>query len=137
MPADGYCALYCAIRSVVLANTLAALFSAALALSVALGRLPLAALIFYIAISLFTYVLYYLDKSAARRGRWRIQERTLHLCALLGGWPGALLARQHLRHKTRKQPFRCIFWVTVLANLGLLIWLHTAEGTALLHRLPI
>ncbi|HBH72150.1 MAG TPA: hypothetical protein DDY43_01605 [Synechococcales bacterium UBA10510] len=44
----------------------------------------------------------------------------LHLLALLGGWPGGLIARHKLRHKTIKQPFRFIFWCTVVLNcLGL------------------
>jgi uncharacterized membrane protein YsdA (DUF1294 family) len=36
-----------------------------------------------------TYFIYGFDKSAAQNQRWRVAERTLHLLALLGGWPGA------------------------------------------------
>lgn len=73
--------------------------------------------------------LYGWDKSRARTGGPRIPENTLHLWSLLGGWPGALLAQQGFRHKTRKQPFRRLFWVTVGLNLlalGLLAWLGQA-----------
>ena len=103
--------------------------------SVLLGRLPPAVLILYVGMSLVTYLIYYLDKSAARSGRWRTKESSLHLLALLGGWPGAMVAQQRLRHKSRKQPFRFIFWLTVIANLGALIWLYTAEGAELLKNL--
>ncbi|MBB5211217.1 DUF1294 domain-containing protein [Microbulbifer hydrolyticus] len=103
--------------------------------STLLGNLPPIMLMAYIGMSLLAYLFYYLDKSAARRGRWRTKESTLHLLALLGGWPGAWAAQQRLRHKSRKQPFRFIFWLTVLANLGALAWLHTAEGTTYLHTL--
>ncbi|MEM7587812.1 MAG: DUF1294 domain-containing protein [Acidobacteriota bacterium] len=65
-------------------------------------------------------VLYAVDKSAARRGGRRTPERVLHACSLLGGWPGALLAQSAFRHKTRKQPFRSIFWLTVCLNVALL-----------------
>ncbi len=75
--------------------------------------------------SVATYAVYALDKSAARRKRRRVPERTLHLLALLGGWPGALLAQQRLRHKSGKPAFLRVFWLTVLLNgvlLMLLLW---------------
>jgi len=67
-------------------------------------------------------LLYGVDKSAAQQGRWRTAESTLHAIALVGGWPGALVARQVFRHKTTKQPFRTIFWFTVIANCLALGW---------------
>ena len=110
-------------------------FFGGLAFSAVLGILPPVVVILYAAVSLLTYVFYYLDKSAARNGGWRTKESTLHLLAVLGGWPGALLGQQRLRHKTRKQPFRFIFWLTVLANIGFLVWLHTPEGAGYLRSL--
>lgn len=61
-------------------------------------------------------------------GSWRVPENTLHLLALLGGWPGALYAQQTLRHKTQKTSFRIVFWMTVLANSGGLFYLHSGDG---------
>ncbi|WP_417910014.1 DUF1294 domain-containing protein [Candidatus Electronema sp. PJ] len=77
----------------------------------------------YLLISLLTFVIYAKDKSAAAKGSWRIPENTLHFLALIGGWPGALLAQQVLRHKSKKQPFRFVFYLTVLLNCGLLVCL--------------
>jgi uncharacterized membrane protein YsdA (DUF1294 family) len=77
----------------------------------------------YLLISLLTFVIYAKDKSAAEKGSWRIPESTLHFLALIGGWPGALLAQQVLRHKSKKQPFRFVFYLTVLLNCGLLVCL--------------
>lgn len=74
----------------------------------------------YTALSLLAFILYAIDKNAAREKRRRIAERTLHAVGLAGGWPGALLARRLLRHKTRKQPFRTVFWLTAAGNLALL-----------------
>ncbi|WP_226664592.1 DUF1294 domain-containing protein [Microbulbifer aggregans] len=114
---------------------IALVFLAFVALSVVAGKLPPAILLTYVVFSLLTYLLYYLDKSAARQGRWRTKESSLHLLALAGGWPGALVAQKTLRHKSRKQPFRFIFWLTVLANIGALVWFHSADGAAFLHEM--
>jgi hypothetical protein len=55
-------------------------------------------------------------------------ESTLHVLALVGGWPGALIAQNRLRHKSKKQPFRAVFWATVVMNCAAFIWLFTQEG---------
>jgi uncharacterized membrane protein YsdA (DUF1294 family) len=85
--------------------------------------------------SLLTFIMYAWDKSAAKSGEWRTQESTLHLMSLAGGWPGALIAQQKLRHKTKKQSFRLVFWVTVLLNCGAFVWLFTPNGAATLQSL--
>lgn len=74
----------------------------------------------YLTLSLLTFIAYAIDKSAAKRGKWRTKESTLHLLALMGGWPGALFAQNLLRHKSVKASFRNIFWLTVVANLAVL-----------------
>ena len=76
----------------------------------------------YAVMSAVTFVTYGVDKSAARRGTWRVPESTLHLLALACGWPGALLGQRFFRHKTRKQPFRTIFWSNVIINCAALAW---------------
>ena len=80
------------------------------------GRLPAGVPLGYVALSLLTAGAYAVDKAAAQQGGWRTRESTLHLLAVLGGWPGALLARQVWRHKTTKQPFVTVLWVTVVLN---------------------
>ncbi|WP_439509675.1 DUF1294 domain-containing protein [Marinimicrobium koreense] len=93
-----------------------------------LGFTPLAASILLAALSLASYALYAKDKTAAQTNRWRISERTLHTAALLGGWPGALIAQKRLRHKTKKASFRVVFWLTVAINSTGIAWLHTPKG---------
>lgn len=104
-------------------------------LAAAGGLLPPAVPVFYIGLSLFAYLVYALDKSAARAGAWRTAENRLHILALLGGWPGALIAQQVLRHKSRKASFRFTFWVTVVVNCAALAWLFTPGGAAFLQGL--
>lgn len=96
------------------------------------GFTPIALSLLLIVFSLVAYGLYAKDKAAAQKNEWRVSERTLHVAALLGGWPGALLAQSRLRHKTRKTRFRVVFWLTVLINFGFLAWLHTPQGNAYL-----
>lgn len=79
-----------------------------------------------------TFFIYWTDKHAAQHGRWRTKEDTLHLLALLGGWPGAWAAHQVLRHKSRKVTFRAMYWATVVLHCaalgGWLFWLRPALG---------
>lgn len=103
-------------------------FLTAVAVSAATGHVPIVVIIAYAALSLITFIAYAIDKSAARRGAWRTKEGTLHTLSLAGGWPGALIAQQTLRHKTKKTSFRAVFWVTVLLNCAALAWLHTDDG---------
>lgn len=108
-------------------------FVAALATAVAFGRLPGVVPVACAAMSVLTFVVYALDKSAARQGRWRIREQTLHLLALAGGWPGALAAQRLLHHKSRKASFRGAFWLTVAGNIALVLWMMSTRGAALLE----
>src|SRR3954447_2235894 len=68
--------------------------------------------------SLATFAAYGLDKRRASVGGRRVPERTLHLLALLGGWPGAILAQRQFRHKTRKVPFLVAFWAVVVLHVS-------------------
>jgi uncharacterized membrane protein YsdA (DUF1294 family) len=107
---------------------LAAAFFVAAGLSYALGYTPLLLVCLLLLMSLITYGFYAKDKAAAIRGDWRIPEKTLHGLSLCGGWPGALIAQQRLRHKTKKVSFRVVFWLTVLVNVVAFSWLHGPEG---------
>ena len=84
----------------------------------------------YFALSVLCFVVYAADKSAAQAGGWRTQESTLLLLGLLGGWPGAILAQQLLRHKSSKASFRSAFWSTVVLNVGAFVALSSPWGGA-------
>jgi len=70
----------------------------------------------YLLVSIASFVQYAIDKRSAESGRWRTPENTLHITELLGGWPGALIAQQVFRHKTRKASFQAVFWLIVLLH---------------------
>ena len=81
--------------------------------------------------SRFTFVAYAADKSSAQRGAWRTPESTLHALSVAGGWPGALLAQQFLRHKSTKAEFRSVFWGTVIINIAAFVALCSPVGRSL------
>lgn len=113
----------------------AAIFLLIVAASAITSKIPPVIFAIYLIASLITFVVYAMDKSAARRGAWRIQESTLHILSLLGGWPGALVAQQKLRHKSKKQSFRAVFWITVIVNCGVFAWMLTPNGATTLQSL--
>lgn len=97
------------------------------------GKLPFFVPALYFGASLTSFAVYAFDKTAAKNGQWRTQESTLHMLALIGGWPGALAAQSLLHHKSKKQAFQHVFWTTVLLNCGVLGWLFTPQGTIALR----
>lgn len=99
-----------------------------------LWRPPLWFAAAYVVGSALTFLAYAVDKSAARRQAWRTPESTLHLLALAGGWPGALLAQQLLRHKSTKAEFRSAFWATVVLNALGFVALCSPLGSSLWAR---
>lgn len=102
-----------------------------------LGQGMVWAALAYPLISLFSFCQYWLDKQHAQKGRWRTPENSLHIAELAGGWPGALLAQQVFRHKTRKVSFQLVFWAIVALHQG--FWLDhlLLGGRYLSHLLPL
>jgi uncharacterized membrane protein YsdA (DUF1294 family)/cold shock CspA family protein len=107
---------------------LAVLFISLISIAFFLSYIPKNLLFAYLGLSVVTFLAYWFDKSKAQRGAWRTQESTLHLFSLLGGWPGATIAQQILRHKSQKREFRIGFWFTVVVNCSALGWLMSTGG---------
>jgi uncharacterized membrane protein YsdA (DUF1294 family) len=99
------------------------------------GFTPLLLVWAYFLWSLTAYIFYAIDKKSSMRGRWRVPENRLHLLAFLGGWPGAIVAQQQLRHKTQKKSFIVIFSLMMLANITVLAALHSPWGLAIVHKI--
>lgn len=94
----------------------AIVFMICMALSALAGKLPALYAWLYFVASMVTFFIYQQDKSAATRHLKRIPEKTLHLMAFIGGWPGAIVAQKLLRHKCQKRSFQIVFWATVVLN---------------------
>ena len=100
-------------------------FAAVLGLAFVWLRLTLYVVAAYMLLSVFTFIAYWWDKRKAQAGHShkRTPESTLQFMALLGGWPGALLAQGYLRHKSQKRSFLAVFYLSLLLNLAALGWL--------------
>src|SRR5262249_52453079 len=85
-------------------------------------RMEIAAVAYLMVVALMSlvcFIAYGLDKRQAANGGRRVSERTLHLMAFLGGWPGALLGQRQFRHKTQKVAFPMVFWMVVVLHIGI------------------
>ena len=114
-------------RGVPAVMAVALVFLAVIGLLAGFRLLPVFVVAATLLMSLVAFVLYRGDKSAAIQGARRTPESTLQVVSLLGGWPGALVAQRVYRHKTRKQPFQTVFWITVLANCAALAWMASGQ----------
>ena len=80
-------------------------------------------LVWLAVINLLTFIVYGADKRRARKGKWRVPEKTLFLLPLLGGSIGALLGMRTFRHKTKHWYFVWGIPAILLAQIALAVWL--------------
>lgn len=76
-----------------------------------------------LALSILDFALMGADKGRARRGAWRVPEKTFFLVAVLGGSPGAILGMRLFHHKTRHWYFKWGLPAILIAQLALATWL--------------
>jgi uncharacterized membrane protein YsdA (DUF1294 family) len=74
-----------------------------------------------VLLNAWTILRFWQDKQRAKAGERRIRESDLLGLALIGGSPGALLARHLFRHKTRKEPFSTQLFVIIFLQIGAVI----------------
>ena len=96
-----------------------------------MGQWQIAAILYIVVLNLIGFLSMGIDKSRAKKGDWRIPERTLFLIALLGGSVGSILGMQVFRHKTKHKSFLVgmpLILALQLLLLGLLAG-HTGKQT--------
>ncbi len=82
-----------------------------------------ALLVWLAGVNVVTFALYGIDKYKAKKGRWRIPERTLLLLPLLGGSVGGILGMAAFHHKTRHWYFRVGLAAMFLLQAALSVYL--------------
>ena len=73
--------------------------------------------------NLVVFFVYAADKLKARRGRYRISERTLILIAFLGGGVGAMLGIHLLRHKITYLKFTVCAPVALILTVAIAVFI--------------
>lgn len=81
-------------------------------------------LLYLLAINIFGFFIMWLDKRKARKGAWRIPEKTLFIVTVLGGGIGTIAGMYTFRHKTQKLNFVIGFpFITILEIVGIIYWM--------------
>ena len=84
-------------------------------------------LLYILAINLFGFFIMWLDKRKAKKGSWRIPEKTLFIITALGGGIGTIIGMYTFRHKTQKLNFVIGFpFITILEIIGI-IWYFVSK----------
>jgi uncharacterized membrane protein YsdA (DUF1294 family) len=78
----------------------------------------------YLIMSVVAIAAFAIDKQAAERGERRTPERTLHTIEALGGWPGALIALDLLKHKRQKMSYKITLYLISALHVAAwaLVW---------------
>ena len=81
-------------------------------------------IIYFIVINLFGFFIMWLDKRKAKKGAWRIPEKTLFIITALGGGIGTIAGMYTFRHKTQKLGFVIGFpFITILEIITIIYFL--------------
>ena len=81
-------------------------------------------IIYFIIINLIGFFIMWLDKRKAKKGAWRIPEKTLFIITGLGGGIGTIAGMYIFRHKTQKLGFVIGFpFITILKIINILYFI--------------
>ena len=82
-------------------------------------------LIYLLIINLTVFFAMFLDKQKARRGKWRIPEKTLFLLAIIGGSLGTTLGMHTFHHKTKHWYFKFGMPLILIAQVALIVYIFS------------
>lgn len=79
-------------------------------------------IIYFIIINIIGFLIMYIDKQKAKKGRWRIPEKTLFIVTALGGGIGTIAGMYAFRHKTQKIAFVIGFPLITIMEIVAIIY---------------
>ena len=80
-------------------------------------------IIYLLIINIIGFLIMWIDKRKAKKGKWRIPENTLFLITLLGGGVGTISGMYTFRHKTKKLKFTIGMPAILILEVVLFIYL--------------
>ncbi len=80
-------------------------------------------IIYLVLINLITFIIFAIDKTKAKKSKWRIPEKTLFILAAIGGSVGALAGMYTFRHKTKKKSFKFGIPAILIAQIVLIYFI--------------
>ena len=80
-------------------------------------------LIYFTLINLLAFIRFWVDKSAAQSGQWRISEKALIIVSMLGGSIGSLVSMNIFRHKTKKMKFVLGIPIILILQIAFIIYM--------------
>ena len=83
----------------------------------------IAVIIWLVIINLTAFAVFGIDKKRAKKGQWRIPEKTLFLSAILGGSIGAILGMYIFHHKTKHWYFQIGIPAIMIIQIAAVYWL--------------
>lgn len=84
-------------------------------------------IIYLIIINIIGFLVMYIDKQKAKKGKWRIPEKTIFIITVLGGGIGTISGMYTFRHKTQKLHFTIgLPAITILEIIGLIYFTYLA-----------
>ena len=79
---------------------------------------------YFVAINIIGFLIMFIDKQKAKRGAWRIPEKTLFFITALGGGIGTTVGMYAFRHKTQKLQFVIgLPFITILEIILAIYWI--------------
>ncbi len=75
----------------------------------------------YFIWNVLVFLIYGADKYRAKRGKWRVSEKALLLCAFFMGAAGAAAGMTVFRHKTRKLKFTVLVPLAAALNAAVIL----------------
>lgn len=82
-------------------------------------------LIYLLLINLTGFFAMFLDKQKAKKGKWRIPEKTLFLIAIIGGSLGTTLGMHAFHHKTKHWYFKFGMPLILAAQTILIVYIFS------------